>query len=310
MLFAQKYKIKRIFVYKNVKIMSGIAPSELIINSDGSIFHLHLKPEELADTVLLVGDPGRVELIASYFDSTEFRRESREFVTVTGKYKNKRITILSTGIGTDNIDIVVNELDALANIDFKTREPKRELKTLTLIRLGTSGAIQPDIPLGSFVLSHYSIGFDGLLNWYANRNSVSNTDMENAFMKYMDWPKELPWPYFASASNELIELFKNDTLKGVTISAPGFYGPQGRVLRIDLGIENFLDKLENFKYDHYKITNFEMEGSALSGLSHHLGHKAATICCIIANRHLKESEPDYKAFIKRLVEMVLEKITG
>lgn len=290
--------------------MSGIAPSELIINSDGTIFHLHLKPEELADTVLLVGDPGRVELIASYFDSTEFRRESREFVTVTGSLKNKRITVLSTGIGTDNIDIVVNELDALANIDFNTREIKKELKSLTLIRLGTSGAIQPDIPLGSFVLSHYSVGCDGLLNWYAHRAVATNCEMETQFMKQMDWPKEFPWPYFAAASSELTELFKNNTLQGVTISAPGFYGPQGRVLRINLAVPDFLEKLEKFKFNNYRITNFEMEGSALSGLSAHLGHRAATICCIIANRHLKESEPDYKVFIKHLVEMVLDKITG
>ncbi len=289
--------------------MSGIAPSELIINSDGSVFHLHLKPEELADTVLLVGDPGRVEMIASYFDSTEFRRESREFVTVTGTYRNKRITVLSTGIGTDNIDIVVNELDALANIDFATREIKKELKQLTLIRIGTSGAIQPDIPLGSFVLSHYSVGCDGLLNWYANRSLVTNEKMEKSFMNHMNWLTEFPHPYFASANPALIEMFKNETVKGVTISAPGFFGPQGRVLRIKLAIPDFLEKLESYKYEDYKITNFEMEGSALSGLSTHLGHKAATICCIIANRHLKESEPDYKGFIRKLVELVLAKIT-
>lgn len=289
--------------------MNGIAPSELIINSDGTIFHLHLKPEELADTVLLVGDPGRVEMIASYFDSVEYRRESREFVTITGLYKNKRITVLSTGIGTDNIDIVVNELDALANIDFVTREVKKNLKSLTLIRLGTSGAIQPDIPLGSFVLSHYSIGTDGLLNWYADRESITNSVMEKSFMVHMNWPNEFPSPYFAKAHSELIDLFKDTTTKGLTMSSPGFYGPQGRVLRINLAIPDFLEKLEKFKFNDYRITNFEMEGSALSGLSAHLGHKAATICCIIANRHLKESEPNYKVFIQQLVEMALDKIS-
>lgn len=290
--------------------MRGIAPSELIINSDGSVFHLHIKPEELADTVLLVGDPGRVDLVASYFSEIEFRRQSREFVTVTGQYKGKRITVLSTGIGTDNIDIVVNELDALANIDFTTREIKPELKQLTLIRIGTSGAIQSDIPLGSFVLSHYSVGCDGLLNWYASREKINDSEMESAFMAHMDWPDTLPHPYFASAHKDIIKLLEKESVKGVTISAPGFYGPQGRVLRIGLVIPDLLDKLESFSKSGYRITNFEMEGSALAGLSAHLGHKAATICCIIANRHLKESEPDYKPYIKRLVELVLEKISG
>lgn len=290
--------------------MRGIAPSELIINSDGSVFHLHIKPEELADTVLLVGDPGRVDLVASYFSEIEFRRQSREFVTVTGQYKGKRVTVLSTGIGTDNIDIVVNELDALANIDFTTREIKSELKQLTLIRIGTSGAIQPDIPLGSFVLSHYSVGCDGLLNWYASREKINDSEMESAFMAHMNWPDTLPHPYFASAHKDIIKLLEKESVKGVTISAPGFYGPQGRVLRIGLVIPDLLDKLESFSKSGYRITNFEMEGSALAGLSAHLGHKAATICCIIANRHLKESEPDYKPYIKRLVELVLEKISG
>lgn len=271
---------------------------------------MHIKPEELADTVLLVGDPGRVDLVASYFSEIEFRRQSREFVTVTGQYKGKRITVLSTGIGTDNIDIVVNELDALANIDFTTREIKPELKQLTLIRIGTSGAIQPDIPLGSFVLSHYSVGCDGLLNWYASREKINDSEMESAFMAHMDWPDTLPHPYFASAHKDIIKLLEKESVKGVTISAPGFYGPQGRVLRIGLVIPDLLDKLESFSKSGYRITNFEMEGSALAGLSAHLGHKAATICCIIANRHLKESEPDYKPYIKRLVELVLEKISG
>lgn len=290
--------------------MKGIAPSELIINSDGSIFHLHIKPEELADKVILVGDPGRVDLISSYFENREFRRESREFITVTGSYKGERITVLSTGIGTDNIDIVVNELDALANIDFATRRPKQALKQLTIIRIGTSGAIQPDIPLGSFVLSHYSVGCDGLLNWYSERDKTTNLPMEQAFMKHMSWPDNLPHPYFAKADDSLIELFVKESFKGVTISAPGFYGPQGRVLRIGLAIPDFLERLETFGYDGYRITNFEMEGSALAGLSTHLGHKAATICCIIANRHLKESEPDYKKYIKQLVELVLDKLSS
>ncbi len=289
--------------------MSQIPSSELIINSDGSIFHLHIKPEELADTVILVGDPGRVELVSSFFESKEFVRSSREFVTVTGKYKGKRITVLSTGIGTDNIDIVVNELDALANIDLKTREPKTEHKSLTLLRIGTSGAIQPDIPIGSFVLSHISVGCDGLLNWYANRESVSQLDMERAFVKHFDWPLNLPAPYFAKASERMIKLFEKETIKGVTISASGFYGPQGRVLRLPLAIPDMVSKFESFRFNGDRITNFEMEGSAIAGLSALLGHDAATVCCIIANRHLHESQPDYKPYIKKLVTLALEKLT-
>lgn len=289
--------------------MSQIPSSELIINSDGSIFHLHIKPEELADTVILVGDPGRVELVSSFFESREFVRSSREFVTVTGKYKGKRITVLSTGIGTDNIDIVVNELDALANIDLKTREPKKEHKRLTLLRIGTSGAIQPDIPIGSFVLSHISVGCDGLLNWYANRDSISQLDMEQAFVKHFDWPRNLPTPYFAKSSDRMIKLFEKETIKGVTISASGFYGPQGRVLRLPLAIPDMVSKFESFRFNGDRITNFEMEGSAIAGLSALLGHDAATVCCIIANRHLHESQPDYKPYIKKLVTLALEKLT-
>ena len=289
--------------------MSQIPSSELIINSDGSIFHLHIKPEELADTVILVGDPGRVELVSSFFESREFVRSSREFVTVTGKYKGKRITVLSTGIGTDNIDIVVNELDALANIDLKTREPKKEHKRLTLLRIGTSGAIQPDIPICSIVLSHISVGCDGLLNWYANRDSISQLDMERAFVKHFDWPLNLPTPYFAKASDRMIKLFEKETIKGVTISASGFYGPQGRVLRLPLAMPDMVSKFESFRFNGDRITNFEMEGSAIAGLSALLGHDAATVCCIIANRHLHESQPDYKPYIKKLVTLALEKLT-
>ncbi len=288
--------------------MNAIAPSELILNSDGSIFHLHIKPEELADTIILVGDPGRVELVASFFDSKEFVRSSREFVTITGTYKGKRITVLSTGIGTDNIDIVMNELDALANIDLKTRIPKREHKRLTILRIGTSGAIQPDIPLGSFVLSHISVGCDGLLNWYDNRDSVSLLDMEEAFVKHSGWLTQLPAPYFAKASQKIIDAMKDFTIKGVTISASGFYGPQGRVLRLPLAIPDMVNRFETFNYNGNRITNFEMEGSAIAGLSALLGHDAATVCCIIANRHLHESQPDYKDYIKKLVELSLDRL--
>lgn len=289
--------------------MNPISSSELIINSDGSVFHLHLKPEELADTIILVGDPARVELVASFFESREFSRASREFVTITGRYKGKRITVLSTGIGTDNIDIVVNELDALANIDFETRTPKKEHKRLKILRIGTSGALQPEIPLGSFVLSHISVGCDGLLNWYASRDSISIMEMERAFMKHSDWPENLPHPYFAKASDNIIKLLEDITIKGVTISASGFYGPQGRVLRLPLAIPDMVKKFEAFSYEGNKITNFEMEGSAIAGLSALLGHDAATVCCIIANRHLHESQPDYQPYVKKLVELCLERLT-
>lgn len=288
--------------------MNAIASSELIINSDGSIFHLHIKPSELADTVILVGDPGRVELVSSFFESKEFTRSSREFVSVTGRYRGKRITVLSTGIGTDNIDIVLNELDALANIDFDSRKPKKEHKRLKILRIGTSGAIQPNIPLGSYVLSHISVGCDGLLNWYQGREKVTIKEMEEAFVKHVGWLSTLPAPYFAKASNVLIDALKDFTIPGVTISASGFYGPQGRVLRLPLSMPDMVSKFESFRFENYRITNFEMEGSAIAGLSAHLGHHAATVCCIIANRHLQESETNYKPFIEKLIQLSLERI--
>ena len=288
--------------------MNTIAPSELIINSDGSVFHLHIKPDELAQNVILVGDPGRVEMVSSFFDSKEFERSSREFVTVTGTYKGKRITVLSTGIGTDNIDIVMNELDALANIDFNTRTPKSEHKRLKILRIGTSGSIQPDIPLGSFVLSHISVGCDGLLNWYAGRERVTIKDMEEAFIMHTGWLPQLPPPYFACASPVLINALSDVTIKGVTISASGFYAPQGRVLRLPLAMPDMVHKLETFRFKGERITNFEMEGSAIAGLATLLGHDAATVCCIIANRYLHESTPDYKPLIRKLVELSLERI--
>ncbi len=288
--------------------MYKIGASELIINSDGSVFHLHLKPNELADTVILVGDPSRVDMIASFFESKEFRHESREFVSITGNYKGKRMTALSTGIGTDNLDIVVNELDALVNVDFETREIKKNKKSLRILRIGTSGAIQADIPIFSFVLSHISVGCDGLLNWYANRDNVTIPNMEEAFIKAVNWDKHLPSPYFIRASDSLIKLFEDSTIKGVTISASGFYGPQGRVLRLPLAMPDMIDRFENFSFGDYKITNFEMEGSALAGLSKQLGHNAATVCCIIANRHYNNADPNYKPHVEKLVKLCLDKL--
>ncbi len=285
-----------------------IAESEFIINQDGSVFHLHLKPEELADTVILVGDPGRVDLVSEYLDDIEFRHASREFVSTTGKYKGKRITVLSTGIGTDNIDIVMNELDALANIDFETRKIKEKKRSLNILRIGTSGAIQPDIPLGSFVFSHISVGCDGLMNWYADRDKIALLDIEEAFKKHTGWNKHLPDPYFVRAGEDMINRFKDCTIKGVTIAASGFYGPQGRVLRMPLAMPDMLETFESFRFGEEKITNFEMEGSAIAGIAAHLGHNAGTVCCIIANRHLKSSNPDYKPQVRKLIELALEKL--
>lgn len=285
-----------------------IAESELIINGDGSVFHLHLKPEELADNVILVGDPGRVDMVSEFFEEKEFRHASREFVSVTGRYKGTRMTVLSTGIGTDNIDIVMNELDALANIDFNTREPKAEHRTLNVLRIGTSGAIQPDIPLGSFVFSHISVGCDGLMNWYADRDKIAIPDIEQAFMKHTGWNEHLPHPYFVRAGQKMIDKFEDCTIKGMTIAASGFYGPQGRVLRMPLAMPDMVEKFESFRFGDERVTNFEMEGSAVAGIAAHLGHNAGTVCCIIANRHIGSSNPDYKPQVRALVKLALDKL--
>ena len=286
-----------------------IPESELIINDDGSAFHIHIRPEQLADNVILVGDPGRVAMVKSYFSSIEAEAASREFVWATGLYNGKRITVLSTGIGTDNIDIVMTELDALANIDFKTREVKPVHRTLDILRIGTCGAIQPEIPLGAFILSHISIGCDGLLNWYENRDSIALLDFEEAFKKHVHWDRHLPDPYFVRASRKMIDKFADCTVKGMTISASGFYGPQGRVVRQGLAMPNMLEDFESFEFGGYKITNFEMEGSALAGMSAKLGHNAATVCCAIAHRYLKDANTDYKPRVAELVELALKKLS-
>jgi len=289
--------------------MKHFPPSELIVNSDGSIFHLHLKPEQLADNVILVGDPGRVALVAAYFDSQECSISSREFNTITGIYKGKRISVISTGIGTDNIDIVMNELDALSNIDLVNRVEKSKFRQLNIVRIGTSGGMQPDIPLGSFLISEKSIGFDGMLNFYAGRDSVSDLEFEEAMKKHLNWNKQLAAPYVVDADVELVNrIGKDDMLRGVTISANGFYGPQGRVLRLNLADMNLNDKIESFRYKDYKITNYEMEGSAIAGLSKLMGHKAMTVCCIIANRRVEAANTDYKPYIEKLVTTVLDRI--
>ena len=285
-----------------------IPESELIINDDGSAFHIHIKPEELADKVILVGDPGRVDMVGEFLEEKEFRHASREFVSITGKYKGSRITVLSTGIGTDNIDIVLTELDSLANVDFKTREVRPDHRRLTILRIGTTGAIQPDIPLGSFIFSEFSVGCDGLLNWYADIDKVNIPEMEEAFKKHTHWDSRLSSPYFVKAGQRLIDAFRDCTVKGVTISAQGFYGPQGRVVRLPLAMPDMLETFESFRFGEYRITNFEMESSAVAGLAAHLGHEAGTVCCAIANRYLKDSNTNYKPRVRQLVELALGKM--
>jgi Uridine phosphorylase len=287
-----------------------IAESELIINPDGSVFHLHLLPEDIADTILLFGDQSRVDMTAEMLDegSITVNKSSREFHTITGRYNGKKVTLMSSGIGTDNIDIVMNELDALVNIDFTTRTVKPEHRTLTILRVGTCGCIQPDIPLGAYIYSEMSVGFDGVLNWYADFGDVTDFDMEMAFIDHMDWPDRLATPYFAESSRKLSALFDGFAYKGITMSAPGFYGPQGRSVRLNLTIPNLVDRLGSFRYGDLRITNIEMESSALQGLATLLGHEAGTICLAIANRYAKESNPDYKKLMKELLSQILQKL--
>lgn len=285
------------------------AESELILNEDGSVFHLHLKPEQLADKVILVGDPGRVSLVASHFDAQECDVQSREFHSITGTYKGKRITVQSTGIGCDNIDIVLNEMDALANIDFKTRHEKPEHRTLTFVRIGTCGGLQENTPTGTYIASVKSIGFDGLLNFYAGRNEVCDLKLEDAFKKHMDWNPLLCAPYVIDADNELLDrVAGTDMVRGITIACGGFFGPQGRELRIPLADPDQNEMVESFEYNGLNITNFEMESSAVAGLSALMGHKALTCCMVIANRRAKQANTGYKNTIDGLIKLVLERI--
>lgn len=288
--------------------MRTIPDSELIINNDGSIFHLHLKPEQLADTVLLMGDPGRVTMVAKYFDSIECEVQSREFHTITGTYRGKRISCVSHGIGPDNIDIVMTELDALKNIDFTTRKEKSEHTTLTLVRIGTSGGLQKICPIGTYVVAKRSIGFDGVLNYYDVPEGIFNLEIEQAFCAHVKWNRRLAAPYVVSASEELVNRIGFDMVQGITISAPGFYGPQGRYVRarpVDLELNK---KIESFNYHGEVITNYEMESSMLAGLARLLGHKAMTVCSIIAGRVDKNMNTDYHNSIEKLIEIVLERI--
>ncbi len=282
--------------------------SELVVNKDGSIFHLHLLPHQLADIVLVVGDQGRVEQISKYFDSIEHKVANREFVTHTGTYKGIRISALSTGIGADNIDIVMNELDALANVDLTTRTINKETKPLTVIRLGTSGALQPEIPVDSFVVSEFGLGFDGLAGFYKNLSSERELDLEKAFFSQVNWSINTTKPYIAQGNTALIELLKQEASSGITITGNGFYGPQGRILRLKTKQENLNEQLTNFQFNGLKMMNFEMETSALYALGGMMGHKTATICAVIANRHLKEYSKDYKKTVEKMILYVLERL--
>lgn len=283
--------------------------SELIINADGSCFHLHLKPEQLADKVILVGDPGRVNTVAKHFEEIECEVSSREFHTITGYYQGKRITVQSHGIGCDNLDIVVTELDSLANIDYTTRTEKEEHRTLTMVRIGTCGGLQPYTPVGTFVASVKSIGFDGLLNFYAGRNEVCDLQMEEAFKKHMEWNPIKGSPYVSIANPELLnKIAGEDMVRGYTISCGGFYGPQGRQIRIPISDPNQNEKVESFEYDGMKVCNFEMESSALAGMASLLGHEAMTCCMVIANRYAQKMNTEYKNSIDTLIKLVLDRI--
>lgn len=288
-----------------------IEESELILNKDGTIFHLHLKPENIADRIILVGDQARVDTISAFFEKIDFSTQNREFKTVTGWYNKNKITVLSTGIGTDNIDIVLNELDALANIDFKKRKIKNEKKSLNMIRVGTSGGLQKNLPVNSFVVSKKSIGFDGMLTFYAGREKFCDIPFEKAFMQFVNWKQSLPTPYVVDASEHLLSKFNSNEFRtGVTISAPGFYGPQGRILRLELAMPELNQWIEQFSFGDLKITNYEMESSALYGLSKMLGHNALTICLIIANRVSHKANESYHNIMKKLIKKVLDRLTS
>ena len=293
---------------KSITQQKPLAPSELIIDNKDRIYHLDLHPDEIADDIILVGDQERVPIISKYFDEIEVKRAKREFITHTGILNNKRLTVISTGIGCDNIDIVLNELDALANIDFKKRITKKETKSLNIIRIGTSGALQINIPVDSFVVSSYGLGFDGLMGFYNTEFENDEIELQKAFIKQIPWSKDTNTPYFVKGSNQLISKIGFDMEKGITATANGFYGPQGRSLRLNAKIPDLNGHLKEFSFKEYKILNFEMETSALYGLSSLLGHNSCTICAVIANRFLGTYSKDYKKTVEELIRILLERI--
>lgn len=289
--------------------MHKIEPSELVLQPDNSIYHLKLHPEQLAKNVIVVGDPGRVEVISNYFDRIDHKVSNREIVTHTGVLNNIPLTVISTGMGTDNIDIVLNELDALVNIDLESRTIKPEKRSLNIIRIGTCGAMQKEIPINSFVASSFGLGLDGLLNFYEFEQTDEENQLLTAFYEQTNYAKTFAQPYFVKASDQLLDLFKNDCRVGITATAPGFYGPQGRMLRIPLKEKQLNEKLNQFNYNQHQIVNFEMETSALYGLSRAMGHSACTVCVAVANRFAKEFSKDYKPALKKLIELTLSKLT-
>jgi uridine phosphorylase len=286
-----------------------IAETELILNPNGSVYHLQLLPENIAENIIIVGDQGRVETVSRFFDTIDFKIQNREFVTHTGTYNGKRIMVISSGIGTDNIDILINELDAAVNIDLKTRMIKKERVSLNIVRIGTSGALQQDIPVDNFVVSTHGLGFDGLLNYYLDLPEINDNEVSEAFIKQTNWDKNLPFPYAVKGSEMLINKIGFDLIKGITATAPGFYGPQGRKLRLTPWVEDFNQQLTDFKYKENRITNFEMETSALYGLGALLGHQTCTVCTIIANRVAKKYSQNYHASVEQLIQLVLERLT-
>ncbi len=288
-----------------------IGESELILNDDGTVFHLHLLPEQISGKIILVGDPGRVKMVRERMDRVEYTVSNREFVSCGGFYKNQPITVISTGIGTDNSDIVLNELDALANIDFRTREIKETHTTLQMVRIGTTGGLQADLPVNSWIVSRKSMGFDGMLVYYHNWKHICDRSFEKAFRSFIDWPPEFPTPYVVDASETLLRKFTGEPfIHGVNISAPGFYGPQGRVLRLALAVPDMNEKLEKFRYGNLRITNYEMESSAIYGLSALMGHEALTVCLLIAQRVKKQANENYQQQMEGLVEAVLDQLTS
>ena len=283
--------------------------TELILNKDGSIFHLNLLPEDISHKIIIVGDPGRVEMIGSLFSEIRVRKQNREFITITGLFDNQEITVISSGIGTDNIDIVLNELDALVNIDLSTGIPKQDLTSLTIIRIGTSGGLREDVPAGSVVLTETAIGFDGLLHFYEGYDWILDTALSDVLVMHLEWPDTLSYPYAVNCSKEVADyFFKEDFKKGITISAPGFYAPQGRKLRLEAFDHEINDKLAEFEFRGRTISNYEMESSAIYGLSALLGHKALTLCLVIGNRVTGEFVDDYKPLMKDLALKVLKTI--
>lgn len=287
-----------------------IPETELIINPNGSVYHLNLLPENITDNIIIVGDQGRVEAVSKFFDTIDFKTQNREFITHKGTFKGQPIMVVSSGIGTDNIDILVNELDAAVNIDLKTRCVKEKKRNLNIVRIGTSGALQNDIPVDSYVVSTHGLGFDGLMNYYLDLPSINENGISEAFIQQTNWNKNLPYPYAIKGAQELINAIGFDMIHGITATAPGFYGPQGRKLRLTPWVEDFNQQLTDFKYKENRITNFEMETSALYGLGALLGHKTCTVCAIIANRVAKQYSKNYHVAVDKLIQLVLERLTN